>query len=109
MGYYRSKPQTVRAMQWTGKNWGVLRNWFECLNFGSAKILPSLAPSLRGDKTLRLQTEIMDGDIAVGDWIICNTNGVVFMANDEAFQERYTPVDDVLDPEGGSIENPLGD
>lgn len=104
MGYYRSKPQTVRAMQWTGKNWGNLKNWFELLSVAAV-----LSTSGKDDNHLRLQTEIMDGDIAVGDWIICNTNGVVFMANDEAFQERYAPTDEVLDPEGGSIENPLGD
>lgn len=104
MSLYKSKPQTVQAMQWTGENWGGLKNWFEGLTVAAV-----LSTTGRNDNSLKLQTEIMDAEIAVTDWVICNENGAVFMANDAAFKERYEISEEVLDPEGGSHENPLGD
>lgn len=104
MPSYISKPMPVEAMQWTGMNWAELREWFERLE------APALLSTTGvGDSSLKLQTDLMDAEIGVTDWIICNGNGVVFLANDEAFQERYALAEEVLGPNGGTIENPLGD
>lgn len=108
MPKYQQLPQTVEAMQWTGLNWHKLREWFTALKTDGHSILHPPKPK-KGMHLAVLQTPVMRVDLNVGDWIICNDNGAVFMANDETFQERYVFAEEVLDPEGGSPENPMGD
>lgn len=100
---YVSRPQPVSAMQWTGTNWRQLRAWFEQLNVAAV-----LSTTGNPQFMVKLQTEMMTAEIKKTDWIICNQNNVVFMAHDDAFHQHYVAVDEVLDPEGGSHERPLG-
>lgn len=90
-------------MQWTGENWSEIAAWFT--------MLPSAAliDRIQNDCRVSLKTELLDAELDIGDWIICNANGMVFMANDETFQASYVLADEVLNPEGGSHENPLGE
>lgn len=103
MPRYISKPLPVEAMQWTGKNWDELREWFQGL-----RVPGLISYSSASNDSLELEGQFMNAKIRVTDWIICNGNGAVFFANDEAFQERYAPAEEVLDPNSGTIENPLG-
>lgn len=107
MDTYISKPKTVRAIQWRGKEFSKIKEFFESCG------QPGFVHSL-GTGCLRLETELIDVEICILDWIICNENGVVFMANDATFRDRYDPVQvddasEILDPDGGTNERPLGD
>lgn len=100
---YQQKSANVLAMQWTGKNWSMMKKWFEGL-----KTAGPMALSPVPDTTdLLLQTQIGRMPVQVTDWIIANENGVVYMANDETFKDRFTYVGETLDPDGGTNENPL--
>jgi len=104
MTKYTSISKPVDAMQWTGVNWGDLKAWFGTLETdGPAALTPI------GDGVLVLKTVFMETSIQTSDWLICNANGMVFMANDEAFQENYVFSEETLDPNGGSHEKPLGE
>lgn len=106
MQFYRSKPQQVQAMQWTGKDWSKVKAWFDGLGVEDAALRMSASA---GTTMLVLKTELLEAVIKPTDWIICNGNGVVFMAHNGAFLQHYHPVDEVLNPNGGTNERPLGD
>lgn len=104
MGRYISKPQEVEAIQWTGDNWMAVHAWVKKqMEDGCAKVSVQRVR----DDTLILSTMMLTAEVRLADWLICNETGVVFMANDDAFQERYEFLDEVLDPEGGTHERPL--
>lgn len=101
---YISKPMPVEAMQWAGANREEFHEWFEQLDASAVILTIGI-----GDSPLRLKTELLDVDVCVSDLIICNRNGVVFLAHNKTSREGYTFSEDVLDPKGGSAQNPFGD
>lgn len=103
MPLFTSIPKQVEAFQWTGMNWSQIKQWFVKLKTGGTC---SVTPTANGGLTL--ETPFLEAEIRPGDWIVCNSGGAVFMCNHETFLESYLPVDDILNPEGGSNENPLG-
>lgn len=107
-----SRPRRVKAVQFKGTLDSFTQ--IETLlrkNAPDASLSRAL-PGTGGVVEPRLESPHMSVDILETDWVIVNTNGVAFMANDEAFRESYRPADDedpseVLDPEGGTHERPL--
>ena len=102
MARYIMKPAPVEAIQWTGMNWDKVHKWVI-----ARKVSGTCIVHPPRDGLIRLQTDLIDGFLTASDWLICNENGVVFMANDETFQDRYEFVEDELDPDGGTAEKPL--
>lgn len=103
---YTQKPIDVEAMQWSGANWADLKAWFQAQKTSGTCELRPLAD---GTGRLLLIGQLIEGELVPSDWVVVNGNGIVFFCNDETFQSRFDLSDDeVLDPEGGSIENPLG-
>jgi len=105
MSKFISRPQKAEARQFIGEaSYPAIADWVS--QSGKTCFAKFI---FKKNNRFVLKTTLMSADIEIGDWIIINENGVVFMASDSAFKERYSPADETLDPAGGSHENPLGD
>lgn len=108
MATYESRPQQVEAKQFMGEpSFEAIAEWVAKNGDGCAAMFTK--KNMNGIARYVLSTVLMAADIEMFDWIIINGNGVVFMANNDAFNERYDLADETLDPSGGTNENPLGD
>lgn len=104
MQRYVANPKVIHAIQWNGVNIDQVEKWIEDLKISeyAARVVKAAE-----DNNLCLTTPLIDGELEVGDWLICNDQGAVFMASNEAFLASYSLFDETLDPDGGSHENPL--
>jgi hypothetical protein len=98
-------------MRWEGSDASLyqIEKWLQDMPHVHSFSLCRISPPGQPGGTLELKTDILELECEPGDWLIVNDNGVLFMCNDPTFQERYVPEDTILDPEGGSHENPLGE
>lgn len=116
MADYISRPRRVKAFQYDGTYESFLSGQTFLRKNAPAEDKANLTrhPSRDGGAVdLSLNTPYLNVTIEPTNWLIVNQKGAVFMAEDEAFRESYRPADDadpseVLDPEGGTNERPLG-
>jgi len=108
MAIYESIPKEVEAFQYTGlpsENHKLIA-WFTTLGEDATK-QGQLRISSGNPQVVTLETPSFEAVIEPTDWIIRNENGVIFMADNEAFEANYVFSEGMSDPSGGSNEKPL--
>ena len=80
---FRTKPEVIEAVRFSGSNYADLFNWFlytvrGAHSHGESVFIPTLEGTMRIDKD---------------DWIIRGVKGEFYPIKDEIFRETYEPVD----------------
>lgn len=97
MATYETLPKQVEAFQYNGlpSENGKLVAWFSNLS-KTGESENQLRITGDTPQKVILTTPLIECEIAATDWLICNKNGVIFMANDEAFEEYYVFVEEIV-------------
>lgn len=81
------KPVEIQAVQWTGDNDDVIRNFVG----DSCDIIRVRTPGVKPD--LIIHTLEGDHHALVGDWIICGVKGEFYPCKPDIFEQTYEVVE----------------
>lgn len=102
MTKYRKKPVIIEAVQWTGKNIGVIKKFVGVnakfhyyVTEGDMNSVSETPPSI-GDYGIELTISTLEGDMQakIGDYIIKGVSGEFYPCKPDIFEKTYEPVEE---------------
>ena len=85
---FKSKPVEIEAKQWDG-DWREMCDWASNVSSGSGTGLSYR--EIENKPSLNIHTLEGVMSVAIGDWVICGTEGEFYPCKNSVFQRKYEP------------------